>query len=372
MGSKKRLDVNPPPTTTIKNKQRLKKMCYKLFEYHRAPVEPVRNTELKIFGLELEISDEYADDVLEELIEENIITVPYNMGETQHLICAEEDDSVYAELILRADFKEELVRKVAEYLAPLRCCDNHEGTSAHVHLSRNYLNTLGVHEVDIIKAAEFLYPLLYEISGRDYDSVEEWATSYIGHEEARQTIWSERARKVDNIKYSNGSRYWTVNCCNRNTIEIRIFSNAYDFNPQYIKSYLESADAIIKVAQHMKEKKYSTHHEEALQIYLQHMEETCTEIYLHSIRPHVKSPDEVQDDREIKRFMDVEQRLQLIQRHWEVFGSTPYNRCRDLLDIIYEHEGLHGAVLDTTSPSKSISSIRAQNLQTLRRYFLGC
>lgn len=347
-------------------------MYYSLFEYHEAPVEPVRNTNLKIFGLELEISDEYADDVLEELIERNVITVPYNMDETQHLICAEEDGSVYAELILRADFKEELVRRVAEYLAPLRCCNNHEGTSAHVHLSRDYLNNIGVHEVDIIKAAEFLYPLLYEISGRDYNSVEEWATSYIGHEEARQTIWSERARKVDNIKCSNGSRYWTVNCCNRNTVEIRIFSNAYDFDSQYIKAYLESADAIITVAQHMKEKKYSTHHEEALQIYLQHMEENCENIYKYCIKPYLKTAGEVRDEREIKRFKEVTAHLRRFERMAETREAlNKWAVYRELLEVIYEN-GLHGVTIESGSIKKTVENIKAANLQKLRRHFLGC
>ena len=245
-------------------------MNYSTYGYHcSSHVTKPRRTDGNIKGLELEISDFDSGYLLDELIEENILTVPYNEDEPKKFtIAVENDGSVYKELIFKASCNRTLLEGVKVLSNKLNGrIDNGRGTSCHIHLNNRYLNNINVSRLDITKSAEFLAPILFKISGRSFSTMEDWCDSTIKYDvEINDMDLHKRCKAVDDIDCLDTARYRIVNVNPMNTTELRIFSNYYEFNYDYIKMYLESCDFIIELAKYMKDKSYENEYDNIIKM----------------------------------------------------------------------------------------------------------
>lgn len=243
-------------------------MEHSVYGYHSSKhVTKPRKTNKNIKGLELEISDYDSGWLLDELIEEGVLTAPYNerSNKSSPTIAIENDGSVFKELIFKASCNRTLLKgvKILEDKLNADICNGH-GTSCHIHLNNAYLREKDLRAIDITRATEFLAPILYKISGRDRSAMSEWTKSalkdYISIDNSNLY---ERAKYIEDVDAYNG-RYYIVNPCDKTT-EIRIFSNYYGFNYNYIKMYLECADFIIELAEFMKNKNYYYDYQECFE-----------------------------------------------------------------------------------------------------------
>lgn len=235
------------------------------FPYHCTPSQIITPNEedknKNIKGLELEISDdEYTiEQELAELEEDHIIGTPTNWDnpfEELPKIALEEDGSVRYELIFKAQTNEQIMEEIEKIQNLNETVDNHTGTSAHIHMNRQYLeDELGIDETDIVKAAEFLNYPLFLISGRKKDTAHQWARSQLPCPiDANLAV---KAKHVDRLNKITYAKYNFVNCSPEDTIELRIFSNKCNFNKYVINMYLETVDFIIELAEYMKDKTYT-------------------------------------------------------------------------------------------------------------------
>ena len=237
-------------------------MIYDSYYYHSSKkITTPRKSCGNIKGLELEISDSNASDILDELVEDGTIIVPETepSNPTGLIITCEDDSSVYKELIFKASCNRTLLKGVKELSNKLNGeINNDHGTSCHIHINNEYLRSINVERKDIVKASEFLAPILYKISGRNLRAYKNWARSCVEDEmEIENEDLYERAYLVDNeVSGYHDARYRIVNLNPYKSTEIRIFSNYYNFNYDYIKMYIETVDFIIELAQYMKGKSY--------------------------------------------------------------------------------------------------------------------
>ena len=235
------------------------------FPYHCTPNEIItpyeedKNKNIK--GLELEISDDNytIDQELEELENDHIIGTPNNWSDPFHEIpniALEEDGSVRYELIFKAQTNEQLMDEIEKIQNLNAIVDNHTGTSAHIHMNRQYLeDELEINEIDIVKAAEFLNHPLFLMSGRKKETAHQWARSQLPCPiDANLAV---KAKHVDRLNKVTYAKYNFVNCSPEDTIELRIFSNKCNFNKYVINMYLETVDFIIELAEYMKDKTYT-------------------------------------------------------------------------------------------------------------------
>lgn len=245
-------------------------MDYRTYGYHCSGhfTQPRRSSG-NIKGLELEISDYDCGDLLDELIEENILTVPSNETEDKEFYIAVEDDgSVFKELIFKASCNSTLLKGVKKLSEELHGkIHNGSGTSCHIHINNRYLDSKGISQLDLTKSAEFLAPILYSISGRSSTSMRDWANSIIRHEINIDNVdLFERCKHVDRIDCLDYERYRIVNVNPCNTTEIRIFSNRYGFDYDYIKMYLETTDFIMDIAEYMNGKNYVEEYDKLIEM----------------------------------------------------------------------------------------------------------
>ena len=245
-------------------------MDYKTYGYHcSGHFTSPRRSSGNIKGLELEISDYDCGDLLDELIEKNVLTVPSNEREDkEYYIAVEDDGSVFKELIFKASCNNTLlkgVRKLSEELHGK--IHNGSGTSCHIHINNEYLDAKGITQLDLTKSAEFLAPILYNISGRSSTSMRDWANSIIRHKiDINNVDLFERSKHVDRIDCLDYERYRIVNVNPDYTTELRIFSNKYGFDYDYIKMYLETTDFIMDIAEYMHNKNYVEEYDELIEM----------------------------------------------------------------------------------------------------------
>ena len=249
-------------------------MIYRTYEYHSSKrVTTPRKSKANIKGMELEIGNENntpeVNEKLDELIEENIIKCPENEdidSNFPYTIAIENDSSVFKELVLKASCNNTLLQGVKMLERELsNIVENDHGTSCHIHLNNEYLKTLGLNSNDITKTAEFIAPILFEISGRDINSLH-WCSSILTNCDIEDFNLYARAQNIDNLEHIRDQRYAIVNKGGNftKTTELRIFSNYYNFNYNYIKLYLDMADFIIEIANKMKNKKYEEEYEKLI------------------------------------------------------------------------------------------------------------
>jgi hypothetical protein len=213
-----------------------------------------------IKGIELEIrSDSDYYDILNDLVYDDILICEDNYENRSHRgnMFLETDGSVDYEIKLQADTNKEnlkMIKTLNDYGLNPYNIENLSGTSCHIHLNRQYLNNREINQLDIKQAGEFLSEILFEISGRSFNDYSEWARSCL-----RSNLHDDmlmKAKEIDNRDISSSARYQIVNCNPYNTIELRIFSNYYNFNYDIIKLYMDISDHIIDIAEMMKDKKY--------------------------------------------------------------------------------------------------------------------
>ena len=245
---------------------------YRTYEYHSSGhVTTPKRSCGNIKGLELEISDEDSGYLLDELIDDNILTVPHNEGDKKdYTIAIENDGSVYKELVFKASCNRTLLKGVKKLEEKLNGnIYNGHGTSCHIHMNKKYIESLGLTKTDIVKASEFLAPILYDISGRDEPSLH-WCKSRIRNRiSINDDDLFKRAKIIDEINFEEierYERYRIINLCPRNTIELRIFSNYYCFDYNYIKLYIETCDYLITLAEYMKGKKYVEEYDKIIEM----------------------------------------------------------------------------------------------------------
>lgn len=232
---------------------------YESFVHNSAPTEPASD-ELNIIGLELEVSQFGDYSILNGLIEDGIINT-YDMDNGAAIQLEDEDQhDVEKELIFNADTVENIKARLQQVSILQREAHTERNTSAHVHLNRLYIESLGLEELDIYKASEAIAPLIFDISGRNSSSWSEWTPSRI----KRDKDLIERFSEVDDIlprsedEYGYSSRYELCNVQNTSTIEIRGFSNYYNFNSEIIGLYIDVVSELIPtLAQTMKGRSYS-------------------------------------------------------------------------------------------------------------------
>ena len=240
---------------------------YSIFNYHGSPTRPIGDERECIFGVELEIQDIVDTAIIDNAIDDNILTAPQNEDETRHKKTIENDGSVFAEVIINADVIPELFDR-------LECLNNYGfnddnifndgGTSCHIHYNRRYLESIGIYEDDMTRIAEFLAPYLFRISGRSYGNFQEWTPSQIGFDPNANIInWRYRAIASDRVNSAYG-RYSIINVENSRTIELRVFSNESAFHFETISSFILIADYLIQLAKEMKGKQLKYHYKEVL------------------------------------------------------------------------------------------------------------
>ena len=233
-------------------------MRHRNYGYHCSEhvIEP-RKTTANIKGVELEISDYDCGEILDDMIERNLLTVPSNESEKkEYTIAIENDSSVYKELIIKACCNDTLFKHFRMLEKELHNeIDNGSGTSCHIHINNDFLQEKNIKQEDIVKATEFLAPLLYTISERSSSAYYDWCHSRIDFNTSEPTLF-ERVEKVDDIRIDNYCDRYNIVNPKRKTTEIRIFSNRCGFEYRTLKLYIEMIDFIIEIAEEMKDKLY--------------------------------------------------------------------------------------------------------------------
>ena len=233
-------------------------MRYNNYGYHCSEhiIKP-RKTTANIKGVELEISDFDCGEILDDMIERNLLTVPSNESEEkEYTIAVENDGSVYKELIIKACCNDSLFKHFRMLEKELHGeIDNGSGTSCHVHINNDFLQEEGIKQEDVVKATEFLAPLLYTISERDSSAYYDWCHSRIDFNTSEPTLF-ERVERIDDIRIDNYCDRYNIVNPKRKTTEIRIFSNRCGFEYKTLKLYIEMIDFIIEIAKDMKDKLY--------------------------------------------------------------------------------------------------------------------
>lgn len=210
-----------------------------------------------VFGLELELIDPDVEEL-------------YNLSDSGTICTAENeewdapaylkyDGSVDAELTFRATTHEKLmerVRHVTNWINP----DNTDQTSAHVHVNRSFLNNLGLTDEDVLKAANYIEPLIFKISGR---SNLKWAKSDLYDSDMLRegvVLDSDHGRRVDNFKLTDSRRHEHerhINFEHGGTYEFRTFSNTYNNSIPHINAYLKMAELAVFLSIFMKGRRYA-------------------------------------------------------------------------------------------------------------------
>lgn len=249
-------------------------MLYEPYGHGRADTTPARD-ELKIFGLELEISEVYDHDPFNNAIYDGVIETSDSDAANIQMEYEDQHDVQY-ELIFNADEKETLLKRLQrlnEYnIQDVICCNRN--TSAHVHINRDYLDSLDISELEFYHAAEAVAPLIYTVSFRDRSSWDEWTPSNIsiGYDVLERFNFIDDATPKNRGTYSD--RYELCNVQNDATIEIRGFSNYMEFSHEYIKLYLDIVSELIpEIAAAMKGKNYKDNPETVLKIVKQFLDD---------------------------------------------------------------------------------------------------
>lgn len=244
---------------------------YEPWEHGHANTAPVGDEEGNIIGLELEIGKLYDADLLESFIDEGLIET----ADSRHApiqLEREAQGNVQYELIFNADTPANVLGRLEEIIEIRHDVNCHHETSCHVHLNRAYLNKLGLGQLDIYRAAEAVAPLIYHVSGRDMSCWERWSPSRVpvSCNPSAEDIIARFAEIDDAEPYDRGyydDRYELCNVQNGSTVEIRGFSNFFEFDFDLIAFYIAIADTLLpRIALEMKDKTYADDWERVLKV----------------------------------------------------------------------------------------------------------
>ena len=200
-------------------------------------------------------------DAFERLFKKGIIINPSNMHMIQkdHNAVLERDGSVDGEVILQADYQKNIMKKVNQIHEELNSSilNNGRNTSCNIHRNVNYLVDVDSSKYDYQKANEFLAGLLFRISGRDKISYQQWCASIFNPDiNIEYVSMLQMAKYVDNMDRIINGKYLLCNCDHNNTVETRIFSNYHNFDPRYIKLFIDFTNLAIDISSYMHGKSY--------------------------------------------------------------------------------------------------------------------
>lgn len=247
-------------------------MDYDCFSYHCSKhiVRPDdKKLDKNIKGLELEISDWRCGVNLENLIYDGYIVCPENEDEIdikEQNIAVEYDSSVEWELIFKADTIRPLMSRIKDINMELNpeTVNNHRGTSAHIHMNRQYLENEDIYAMDMLKAGEWSSFQAFLISGRDPEKMQSWCRSILPCEIDANLL--EKSKLVDRLNDISYNRYNLMNFNNSATIEYRLFSNYCNFDYKTIKMYIEYTDMLAELAKTMQGQSYTSEFETAVNV----------------------------------------------------------------------------------------------------------
>ena len=301
-------------------------MRYNTFGYHcSGDIIKPRKTDGNIKGIELEISDYDSGDILDDMIERGLLTVPDNQRQEKEFnIAVENDGSVFKELIIKACCNQTLFKHFKMLDEELNGnIDNRAGTSCHVHINNRYLRKEGITKESIVKATEFLAPLLYSISERDSGAYYDWCHSRIDFDTSEPTLF-DRADDVDYIDiYDYDDRYNIVNP-KRETTEIRIFSNKCGFEYKKLKLYIEVIDFIIELAKEMQGKLYEEQFDNIIEKIKEFFNAKSRKefIQIYSLEPFFLKEGEYERAKLISRIARITTRFASIKQEFTEFKNT--------------------------------------------------
>lgn len=171
------------------------------------------------------------------------------------------DSTVNYEIGLQANQERNIMKKVQKIGNGIGdLLDNSTETSCHIHCNLEYIENQGSNLLEMQRATEFLVGLLYRISGRDTRGYG-WCKSrydnyYGGHSSLNKTML-EMAKYSDRMDYGDYDTHeLACNGQHDNTVELRIFSNRFNFDYDMIKTYIEFTDFIIDLSTYMYDKSY--------------------------------------------------------------------------------------------------------------------
>ena len=246
-------------------------MEYTSYGYHGAKhLTTPKKTTGNIKGVELEINDEDCGYIIDRLIDEGFITVPETETSSRNglIITCEEDGSVYRELVLKASCNRTLLKAFKKLNKEFHGnIYNGESTSCHIHINNAHMRSRGINRLDFLKASEFFAPILFSISGRDEVAVHEWARSTIEDSICIDDLdLYKRSKLVDELTDPYFGRYFIVNTNPTNSTELRIFSNSYSFDYDYLKMYIETCDFLLDISEYMHGKSYEEEYDTIIEL----------------------------------------------------------------------------------------------------------
>lgn len=197
----------------------------------------------------------------ERLIDQGIIINPNNMSKIKydHNAVLERDGSVDGEIILQADYQKNIMETINKINKELNSSvlNNTNNTSCHIHRNVFYLNKIGMTKFDYQKATEFLAGILFRISGRDKYSYSRWCQSVFERNiDISYVSMLSMARYIDNMDRLVNGKYLLCNCDHSNTVETRIFSNFHNFDPKFVKLYMDFTNLAMDIGKYMRHKSY--------------------------------------------------------------------------------------------------------------------
>lgn len=236
------------------------------FDYGECDSAPFENLDANIKGIELEIkSNSDYEDALYNLIRDEYLINDYDYMEQSDDMFLEYDGSVDYEIKMRANKNNVLLRNLKTLnnfgLNPEELT-NKSGTSCHIHLNNNYLSSLDLGQLDMVKVGEFFGNILFQISGREMNDYNDWCRSALQSNFSFDILdkdINKKAKLIDNdlLNANIDGKYRMINIEHFHTTEFRIFSNKCSFDFNTIEMFIGFCDHMIDVADFMNEKRYS-------------------------------------------------------------------------------------------------------------------
>lgn len=344
-----------------------------------ANTSPRGDETANIVGLELEIACLNDYEAINRHIEAGLIECR-DTAEANIQLEMEAQSDVEYELIFNADTPANVLDRLTSILDIRHDVDQyHHEVSCHVHMNRFYIeNVLGLDEMDIYNAAEAVAPLIYRISGRNRTAWRRWSPCCIDESMGVK----DRLRYINHRHVTppslNGDRYDLTNLSNNSTVEIRGFSNYYNFDYDLIKTYISLClDLIQPLAVEMQGKDYKEAPHIAIK-YMQrfisdHMEE-LNRFDLSDIMAYNPSMMELTAKNEamnkaIKTFNAVNQELEAARGYISQGKDTAALRC--LLNILDLGEGFTLRTFDLDNLTKAVLILMEMNQKTFKKAVWG-
>lgn len=339
---------------------------YRCDKSNSAPLAP---TNTQIVGLELEIASVGSYSGLNDAIYDGVLGTEDSPADGIQLEY-EAQSNVEFECVFNADSISNVLSRLSELNEYIRGdFANHKECSAHVHVSREWLEDVrGISEIEYYRAAEAIAPFIYTISGRSESTWNRWTRSNVpvfdeDILERFQYIDQAVPNTVSLRPECSEERYELCNCTNENTLEIRGFSNYYDNHEELVECYLlVAAQLIPDIAAAMAGKSYKTNPEPVLELVADFIadHEVLTDMFSLSAWTDYK-----EKLARIKRqaYLDTIAKYTRAQQHLEearLNERVPTNAARHILAVLDEVEELSLSSLHLEDLAEDILRLEEQ------------